>query len=118
MRCVSQGDRLVVGAGLILLQALVGCASSSEIKELDAGLSQKMVSLDNSVQSEVLDLRQELKAVEAAQEKRHAEIAQTIKDLRADTKAIVQEITEGEAERTEILEELREDLSMSFSNMI
>ncbi len=108
MQWLSRGDRLLIGAGLILFQALVGCATSSDLKELDASLTQKVGASNTAVQSDVEELRNQLKAVEAAQEKRHQEVAQTLHALRADTKAVAEKVTEGEARRTQMLQEIRD----------
>ncbi len=54
--------------GLIFLLAGMGCASTSDLKQLDQGLSQKLETLDGKLQTQVGDLRTDLKTAQAAQE--------------------------------------------------
>ena len=117
MKLLSHSERLLVGIAFLLGQAVVGCATSSDLKELDAGLSQKMEAMNSSVQAEANGLRKELQAAQDAEADRHAELVRTLNELQSDTRTTAQRVTEGEAQRSKLLKDLRDQAEKSTDEL-
>ena len=60
MRSLLPVEPVGMGMGLILLLGGMGCATTSDLEKLNQGLTQKLESLDTSVQTQMADLRTEL----------------------------------------------------------
>ncbi len=60
MRSLLPVEPVGIGMGLILLLGGMGCATTSDLEKLNQGLTQKLESLDTSVQTQMADLRTEL----------------------------------------------------------
>lgn len=99
MTRVSQAERIFLGLGLMLLHAVAGCATASDLEKVDKGLTQRLEAMNNALHSQVGELRTDLKAVQA------------------DAKAALEKITESEATTFRMLSEMKDQTSKSSRDM-
>ncbi len=107
MRRLVPGVPISVGMAVVLLFGVTGCVTTTDLEKLDAGLTQKLEALNNTVQTQVAELRAQLRASQTAQAKRVEGLANYLTAVRADTTAAVEKVTAGELERSRILNELK-----------
>ncbi len=101
----------LLGVGLLLLQGLAGCATGSDLEKLNAGLTQRVEAATSTVQAELNELQQELKAAHATQQKGQRDLAEALNAVRSESKAKFQELIERGTQRVQVLQELKDDIA-------
>ncbi len=101
----------LLGVGLLLLQGLAGCATGSDLEKLNAGLTQRVEAATSTVQAELNELQQELKAAHATQQKGQRDLAEALNAVRSESKAKYQELIERGTQRAQVLQELKDDIA-------
>lgn len=117
----------LTGIGLILLLGGTGCATTSDLQQLDQGLTQKLAALNTTIRTQVDDLRKELSGVRTGQEKRQEDLGRNLEavkstleaevvglraqvdTLKVDTKAALEEVKTRETLTHQIMKEVKSD---------
>lgn len=83
-----EGVRMSIG--LIFLLIGMGCATTSDLEEVNQGLTQKLEALDSTLRTQVADLRTDFKTAQATQEQSIAALTEeTNKRLSSIEQAVV-----------------------------
>ncbi len=99
----------LLGVGLLLLQGLTGCVTGSDLEKLNAGLTQRVEAVNSTVQAELKELQQELKAAHATQQQGQRDLAEALNAVRSESKAKFEELLAGGTTRAQTLKELRDE---------
>lgn len=83
----------------MLLHAVAGCATASDLEKVDKGLTQRLEAMNNALHIQVGELRTDLKAVQA------------------DAKAALEKITESEATTFQLLSEMKDQTTKSSRDL-
>ncbi len=102
MRRRVPGVRMTVGMAVFLLLGVTGCATSTDLEKLDAGLNKQLVTLDKSVQTQLQALRTDLQTSRVEHLDQHEELKRTLEVVKAEM-ATANTLTTYAAQHTEAL---------------
>ena len=84
MKGLLQFEGAFIGLSIAIVLGGTGCATSSDLGKLSRGLTQKLETLDNTVQTQVESLRADLQTTQAASTQQYEELQQTLEGVKSE----------------------------------